>query len=131
MLPQLQPYYNFPSNLLMMLPVTRFKGKQYPIVVALDFNSIFDDTQTHFMLSRVQLLNQVYILKNLYESKLRTNNNALQELHRMNKISINENRANGNIKKKTGTIKIISLVPDYMHTLVTSVHTTPCYNSPN
>ena len=62
-----------------------------PTKVVLDINSVFDDAQAYVMLSRVQHIEQVFILGELDESKLRTSQIALQELHRMILVSLNTN----------------------------------------
>ena len=57
----------------------------------MDINSVFDDAQAYVMLSRVQQIEQVFILGELDESKIRTSRIALQELHRMKLVSLNSN----------------------------------------
>ena len=59
--------------------------------MALDLASIFDDAQGYVMLSRVEDLEQVYILDCVKEDKLRPSAKALAELAEMNKRSINQN----------------------------------------
>ena len=76
--------------------------------VVLDLNSIFEDAQAHVMLSRVQRLQQVYILKSLDKSKIRTSYIGLNELERLKKISINENPTSWQ-KKTEKCVKIASL----------------------
>ena len=61
------------------------------MTVALDLNSVFEDAQAHVMLSRAQRLEQVCILRNLDDSKIRTSSIGLEELRRLDKISINKN----------------------------------------
>ena len=60
------------------------------------------------MLSRVEDLEQVYILSSLNEEKLRPSAKALAELQEMNKRSINENPIPWK-QRKENTIKIASL----------------------
>ena len=74
-------------------------------------NSVLEDAQAHVMLSRVQCLDQVYILKSLDESKIRTSSIGLNELERLKSIYINENpipwdRESSSMKRN---IKIASL----------------------
>ena len=47
-----------------------------------DLNSIFEHAQAHVMLSGVQQLEQIFILNNLEEIKIRTSYIALTELER-------------------------------------------------
>ena len=51
----------------------------------------FDDAQGYVMLSRVENLEQVYILSSINEGKLKPSPKALAELEKMNKRSINQN----------------------------------------
>ena len=78
------------------------------MTVALDLNSVFEDAQAHVMLSRAQRLEQVCILRNLDDSKIRTSNIGLEELRRLERISINKNPTPWN-KQTESTIKIASL----------------------
>ena len=76
--------------------------------VVLDLNSIFEDAQAHVMLSRVQRLQQVYLLKSLNESKIRTSNIGLKELERLEEISINRNPTSWH-KPTENTIKVATM----------------------
>ena len=60
------------------------------------------------MLSRVQQIDQVFILGELDESKIRTSRIALQELHRMKLVSINTNPTPW-LKDEKNCVKIASL----------------------
>ena len=62
----------------------------------------------HVMLSRVQEMNQVFILDKLTETKIRTDKIALVELHAMNARSINKNPSPWN-KRSMESIKVASL----------------------
>ena len=77
--------------------------------VVLDLNSVFEDAQAHVMLSRAQCLEQVFILKSLDKSKIRTSNIGLNELERLKTISINENPTPWHGQKGNQTIKIATL----------------------
>ena len=83
----------FPVKLAFAITSHKIHGQtiQWPMSVVLDLNSIFEDAQAHVMLSRVQQLQQVYILKSLDDSKIRTSHTGLKELERLQTISINEN----------------------------------------
>ena len=79
-----------------------------PMNVALDIKSVFEDGQAHVMFSRVEELDQVYVLESLPEEKIRASAKALAELHEMNRRSINANPIPWKQKNKTD-IKIASL----------------------
>ena len=65
----------------------------WPIKVALDLNSIFEDAQAHVMLSRAQQISQIYILNRLDEGKIRTSKIGLAETERLAAISVNANHS--------------------------------------
>merc|ERR1711954_261522 len=83
----------FPIKLAFAITSHKIQGQTIlsPAKVVLDLNSVFEDAQAHVMLSRVQCLDQVYIRKNLDESKIRTSQIGLAELERLKRISFNEN----------------------------------------
>ena len=58
---------------------------------ALDLESIFEDAQAHVMLSRVQPMDQVFIVEKFSESKIRTPKTAMEEMRRLENISMNKN----------------------------------------
>ena len=62
-----------------------------PMTVALDLKSVFDPAQAYVMLSRVQSLEQIFIVDCLKSEKINIANTALKELQRLQKISINSN----------------------------------------
>merc|ERR1712082_127105 len=62
----------------------------------------------YVMLSRVQCIDQLYILESLPDSKIYASNQALKELERMESISINENQSKWEEKQERRT-KISSL----------------------
>ena len=76
--------------------------------VAFNIDSCFEEAQGYVMLSRVQELEQVIILKKFDPKKCYPSQKALKEVERMNRVSINENpgpwsRADDN------ALKILSL----------------------
>ena len=79
-----------------------------PTKVVLDLNSVFDDAQAYVMLSRVQQIEQVFILGKLDESKIRTSRVALYELNRMKEVSLNTNLTPWLKEQKNG-LKVASL----------------------
>ena len=101
----------FPVKLAYAITAHKIQGQTIPKPnkVVLDLNSVFEDAQAHVMLSRVQCLDQVYIRKNLDESKIRTSQIGLAELERLKRISINENPTPWNRSTKNNNINIVSL----------------------
>ena len=79
-----------------------------PLKVAFDLRNIFEDAQGYVMLSRVQEMGQVFILEKFEPQKLYPSKKALQELERMNKISINENPSEWT-KTSIRSIKLLSM----------------------
>ena len=101
----------FPVTLAFAITSHKIQGQTipWPSKVVLDLNSIFEDAQAHVMLSRAQRLKQMYILKNLDESKIRTSKIALNELLRLKSISVNENPTTWYAPLKCNMIKVASL----------------------
>ena len=85
--------FQFPVKLAHAITAHKIQGQTipYPVKVVLDINSIFEDAQAHVMLSRVQQIEQIYILQRLDESKIRTSHIGLSELLRLKAMSINDN----------------------------------------
>ena len=83
----------FPIKLAFAITSHKIQGQTipWPIKVVLDIDSVFEDAQAHVMLSRVQQINQIYILNQLNESKIRTSQIGLAETERLAKISLNDN----------------------------------------
>ena len=83
----------FPVKLAFAITAHKIQGQTIlsPMTVALDIESIFEDAQAHVMLSRVQQLDQVFIIGKFNESKIRTSQTALEEMKRLENISMNKN----------------------------------------
>merc|ERR1712082_295515 len=83
----------FPIKLAFAITSHKIQGQTIPspMSVALDLESIFEDAQAHVMLSRVQQMDQVFIVDKFSESKIRTSKIALEEKRRLENISINNN----------------------------------------
>ena len=74
----------------------------------MDVNSCFTAGQAYVMMSRIQCLEQMFIVDNLKESKIMMSSDALSELHRLEEISLNRNPSiwmNG----KQGVLRICSM----------------------
>ena len=76
--------------------------------IAIDIASVFEAAQTYVMLSRVESLDQLYILGSLPENKLYASRKALEELEDMNERSINRNPIPWH-KETEGIIKMSSM----------------------
>ena len=100
----------FPVKLAHAITSHKIQGRTipWPMKVVLDLNSIFEDAQAHVMLSRVQRIEQIYILDSLNESTIRTSNIGLEETKRLAKISINANPSPW-MKNRSGDMKVVSL----------------------
>ena len=83
----------FPVKLAFAITSHKIQGQTEPspVTVALDIESIFEDAQAHVMLSHVQQLDQVFIVEKFNESKIRTSQTALEEMRRLEEISMNKN----------------------------------------
>ena len=83
----------FPIRLCFAATTHCFQGQTVynPNKAACDFNSVFEVAQSYVMLSRVQELNQLFILRSLPEKKFYASPRALEELERLNSISVNLN----------------------------------------
>ena len=83
----------FPVTLAHAVTAHKVQGQsiQYPLQVVMDINSTFEAAQSYVMLSRIQRIEQLFILNALNPSKLRISRIALTELERLEAISENEN----------------------------------------
>ena len=88
------------------MPLQRTISK--PLKVALDINSCFGPAQAYVMLSRVQELNQIFIIEKLPPGKLNPSHRALLELKEMNQRCLNIN-PNHWRESDTDAMKIVSL----------------------
>ena len=70
--------------------------------------SVFEEAQGYVMLSRVEELNQGFIIEDFDPRKLYPSQKALKELARMNEISINQNPSPWN-KQSRNSIKVLFL----------------------
>ena len=83
----------FPIRLAFAITAHKVQGSSiaYPTTVAMDISSCFTAGQAYVMLSRVQCLNQVFIVDELKENKIMMSSDALTELRRLEDISLNRN----------------------------------------
>ena len=82
----------FPVKLAFAATAHKIQGQtvKKPRKVIVDLRSVFQPAMAYVMLSRVESIDQLYILEEFVESKIYGNYQAIKELGKMNKISINE-----------------------------------------
>ena len=109
----------FPVRLAFAITAHKVQGQSilHPTTVAMDLESVFAAAQAYVMLSRVQSIDQLYIVRSLAEDKIRTSSLALKELQRLEEISYNRNKSpwieNGNGFLKIATLNIAGLLPHH------------------
>ena len=83
----------FPIVLAWAVTVHKFQGQtvKAPQKVVVDLKSVFEAAQAYVMASRVQELEQLYILEELPKDKIYANQAALAEIERLIKVSKNQN----------------------------------------
>ena len=100
----------FPVRLAHAITAHKIQGQSllYPIKVAMDINSVFEAGQAYVMLSRIQCIDQLFIVDKLSPTKLKSSNAALEELRRLESISFNRNPSHWH-DEDDNLIKIASL----------------------
>ena len=100
----------FPVKLAHAITAHKIQGQTIPkpLKVGFDIDSIFEEAQGYVMLSRVQELQQIYILNKFNPKKLYPSQKALRELERMDRMSINNNPCPW-MKETKNALKIVSL----------------------
>ena len=78
-------------------------------MVVIDLLSIFEAAQAYVMFSRVQQLDQLYILEELPQEKIYANHTALTEIERLIAVSKNSNPTKWLGKNEESTVKICFL----------------------
>ena len=90
-----------------------------PRYVIVDLRSVFQPAMAYVMLSRVESINQLYILEECDSSKIYGSMQAIKELERMNKVAVNQQPSDWNdMAKKRIRISILncgSLRPQLEH----------------
>ena len=84
----------FPLSLCFAATSHRFQGQTVhkPSVTVCNFKTVFQAAQAYVMLSRVETINQLYILGDVPVNKFYASPDALQELQRLETVSINRNK---------------------------------------
>ena len=100
----------FPVRLAHAITAHKVQGQTFvsPATVAMDLSSVFEPGQAYVMLSRVQCIEQLYIVGELDEEKIRASSAALGELKRLQQISFNRNPTQWH-KRNSAAIKIGSV----------------------
>ena len=100
----------FPIKLANAITAHKIQGQTIPkpLTVALDVSNIFEEAQGYVMFSRVQELNQLYIINEFNPHKIYPSSKALKELERMDLISMNNNPSPW-YKEEDNTIKVVTL----------------------
>ena len=83
----------FPIKLSMATTAHKVQGLTIPSpsIVVVDIQKCFEASQAYVMLSRVQCIEQIYILGDFMESKIKASPAGQRELTRLHKISKNNN----------------------------------------
>ena len=98
----------YPIVLAWAVTVHNFQGQTVasPQKVVIDLRSVFEAAQAYVMKSRVQELEQLYILEVLPEDKIYANHKALAEIERLHQVSINQNASDWDKEEDKSKIKI-------------------------
>ena len=105
----------FPIKIAQAITAQKIQGQTIPkpLNIAVDIASVFEAAQAYVMLSRIEALEQLYILEKLPENKIYASGKALEELEEMNKRSINNNplpwNKNNNSSLKIATFNCMNL----------------------
>ena len=100
----------FPVRLAHAITAHKIQGQSllYPIKAAMDIDSVFEAGQAYVMLSRIQSIDQLFIVNKLNPSKLKSSASALEELKRLEAISFNRNPSPWH-KNDESSIRLASL----------------------
>ena len=100
----------FPIKLAHAITEHKIQGQtvRKPMKIAVDIASVFEAAQAYVMLSRVESLEQLYVLGSLPENKIYASRKALQELEEMNTRSLNKNLIPWD-KEDANSIKVATL----------------------
>ena len=100
----------FPLKLAHAVTVHKIQGATvpYPAKVVMDIDSTFEPAQVYVMLSRIQQLDQLFILKKFDCKKIKKYEHAYQELKRLELKSFNKNPTSW-IKTDDSVMKVCML----------------------
>ena len=82
----------FPVKLAFAVTAHKIQGQtvKKPRKVVVDLRSVFQPAMAYVMLSRVESIDQLFILEEFNETKIYGNHDAVEELAKMNRLSVNE-----------------------------------------
>ena len=88
----------FPIRLAFATTAHKIQGQtvKKPRKVIVDLRSVFQPAMAYVMLSRVESIEQLFILEEFDSSKIYGNQQAITELQRMNKLAVNQKPSNWN-----------------------------------
>ena len=83
----------FPIRVCYAVSAHKIQGGTFeePATVAMDLRSVFEPAQAYVMLSRVQAIEQLLIVENLPPEKIYASERALEEIRRLENISLHRN----------------------------------------
>ena len=101
----------YPLILAFAVTVHKVQGQtiERPLKCVVDLRSVFEGAQAYVMLSRIKELDQLYILEELPENKIYPIQKALEEIRRLQEVSINNNPNLWDTPSKTNLTKICFL----------------------
>ena len=111
----------FPVKLAFATTAHKIQGQtiKKPRKVVVDIRSVFQSAMAYVMLSRVESITQLFILEEFDEKKVYGNHEAIKELEKMNKISVNERPTAWHDKKirqtRISLLNCGSLRPKWSH----------------
>ena len=111
----------FPIKLAFATTAHKIQGQtvKKPRKVVIDMRSVFQPAMAYVMMSRVESIDQLYILEEFDASKIYGNQQAITELKRMDKIAINQKPSSwNNLQERRTRISILncgSLRPQLEH----------------
>jgi ATP-dependent DNA helicase PIF1 len=98
----------YPLILAFAVTVHKVQGQtiERPLKCVIDLRSVFEGAQAYVMLSRIKELKQLYILEELPENKIYPIQKALEEIRRLQQVSINNNPTLWDTESNPNLIKV-------------------------
>ena len=98
----------YPVVLAFAVTVHKIQGQtiERPLKCVIDLRSVFEGAQAYVMMSRIKELEQLYILEELPNDKIYPIEKALDEIKRLQEVSINNNPTSWDIEIKSNVRKI-------------------------
>ena len=103
--------FQYPLILAFAVTVHKVQGQtiEKPLHCAIDLRTVFEGAQAYVMLRRIKELEQLYILEEVPENKLYPIKKALDEIKRLEEVSINSNPSCWDKEPKSDVTKICYL----------------------